>query len=55
MNGLMLNVLIAEKMRKENQILCQDGLEVVGIGLDIWMHITISSLWLQKKSNIGRM
>jgi hypothetical protein len=55
MNGLMLNVLIAEKMQKENQILCQDGLEVAGIGLDIWMHIMINSLYHQKKSNIGRM
>jgi hypothetical protein len=55
MNGLMLNVLIAEKMRKENQILCQDGLDLADIGLDIWMHTMIKSLSLQKKSSIGRM
>jgi predicted ATPase len=55
MSGLMLNVLIAEKMQKENQILCQDGLEVADIGLDTWMLIMIKSLFLQKRSSIGRM
>jgi hypothetical protein len=55
MNGLMLNVLIAEKMQKENQILCQDGLDLVDIGSDTWMPTMISSLSLQKKNNIGRM
>jgi hypothetical protein len=42
-------------MQKENQILCQDGLEVADIGLDIWMHIMISSLSLQKKNSTGKM
>jgi hypothetical protein len=42
-------------MLKENQILCLDGLDLVDIGLDIWMHIMIKSLSLQKKSSIGRM
>jgi hypothetical protein len=44
-----------EKMQKENQILCLDGLEVVGIGLGIWMRIMINSLYLRRKSSIGRM
>jgi hypothetical protein len=43
------------KMQKENQILCHDGLEVVGIGLGIWMHIMIKNLLLQRKNSIGRM
>ena len=55
MNGLMLNVLTVEKMQKENQIQCQDGLDRVDIGLGIWMHIMIKSLYHQKKSNTGRM
>jgi hypothetical protein len=41
-------------MQKENQILCLDGLEVVGIGLDIWMLIMIKNLFLQRKNNTGR-
>jgi hypothetical protein len=44
-----------EKTLEESQILCLDGLEVVGIGLDIWMRITIKSFYLRRKSNIGRM
>jgi hypothetical protein len=42
-------------MQKESQIQCHDGLDQADIGLDIWMHIMIKSLFHQKKSNIGKM